>query len=68
MTFVFSPAPGAFFPEDAPAWLSDMHFLREDNAAHSSGVMFASFSWVSSERVMLFSFLRLIKASLPDLR
>ncbi|MCS0735239.1 hypothetical protein NXZ34_26995, partial [Escherichia coli] len=36
MTFVFSPAPGAFFPGDAPAWLSDMHFLREDNAAHSS--------------------------------
>ncbi|CAI6175096.1 hypothetical protein DJICPGNB_08170 [Escherichia coli] len=38
----------------------DMHFLREDNAAHSSSLPALVYFvfWVSSERVMLFSFLR----------
>ncbi|WP_400165085.1 hypothetical protein [Escherichia coli] len=30
MTFAFSPAPGPFFPGDAPAWLSDIHFWAEN--------------------------------------
>lgn len=51
---VFSSS-GAFF-QKMLLRLSDMHFLREDNAAYSSSLPRPSvilFSWVSSERVIL---------------